>query len=151
MSQNGLTRMPGEACRWKAGMSSSTNERPMKKSPAANFVGVDGSYFPRRIHIQANAGASTMTKIACTLANQLDGKLTPANDVRVYRSANRLSVDPACSYAPQNTAANTKKTAMAASRFHSTLVKPPKVGSADGSSSAAVPVAPRPASFAVLS
>src|SRR6185437_9103599 len=110
MSQNGLTRMPGESWMWFAGRSRKTNESPVNSRPMANLAGVDGSYLPRRIHSQANAGASTMTKIAWTVRNQLDGKLKPRIVVRVNRSPNRLRVEPACSYAPQNTAAKTKNT-----------------------------------------
>ena len=49
-----------------AGMRRNRNDRPTKNSPKANFVGVVGSYLPRRIHIQANTGASRITKIAWT-------------------------------------------------------------------------------------
>ena len=72
-------------------------ETPIIRSPNANFAGVDGSRLPRWTQSHANAGARTITKIACTVRNQLDGKLTPRMDVRVYRSPKRLSVDPACS------------------------------------------------------
>src|SRR5581483_6491334 len=129
MSQNGLTRMAGESWMWNAGMRRKTNYRPMKRRPKANFVGVEGSRWPRRTQSQAKAGERRITKIGWMVRNQLDGKLKPRIEVRVKRSPKRLSVDPACSYAPQNTAANTKKTAMAARRFHSVFVKPQKVGS----------------------
>ena len=77
MSQNGETRSPGVPWIAPAGMRRNTNDSPTKNRPKANLVGVVGSYLPRRIHSQANAGAKMITKIAWTETYQLDGNSNP--------------------------------------------------------------------------
>src|SRR4051812_4001750 len=111
--------MPPDACANAPAGTRIRNERPMNSKPRANFAGTDGSRGPRRIQIHANTGASAITKIGCTDWNHDDGNEKPIRLSRVYRSANRLSVEPACSYAPQNRMATRKKTTIAPMRFHS--------------------------------
>ena len=55
---------------------------------------------PRRAahtHNQANSGARVMMNREFSDWNQELGKVQPSIDVRVLRSANRFSVEPACS------------------------------------------------------
>src|SRR2546421_12042766 len=83
---------------------------PTIKRPNENFVGLDGSRRPSRTHIHANTGASAMMKSELTDWYQLLGKSQPRIELRVLRSARRLSVDPACSNSDQKSAAAMKHT-----------------------------------------
>ena len=56
--------------------------------------------------------------------NQVLGKLQPSIDVRVLRSANRFSVEPACSNSDQNSAAPRKSTPITYSCLRSAGVHP---------------------------
>src|SRR5687767_8119143 len=95
----------------------SANPADRKISPRVNLPGLDGSRFPSRSHIHAKTGARRMMKAAFTDWNQLDGKSNPRIEVRVLRSAKRLSVEPACSNADQNTEAPRKSTRITTCRF----------------------------------
>src|SRR5437667_8732074 len=134
MSHMGLTRIPApDRAREPAG-TRTRKDRPMNTRPQAKLAGLDGSRGPSRIQSQAKAGASRITKMGWTDWNQDEGKDTPSIERRVKRSANRLSVEPACSYAPQKRAANRNRITMAPMRFHSAAVKPadpPAAASAD--------------------
>ena len=57
--------------------------------------------------------------------SQLAGNVKPRMFLSVLLSANRLSVDPACSNTHQNSADATKSTPTTNSRFRSTGVQPP--------------------------
>src|SRR6202035_556605 len=98
--------------------------KPTKKRPEANLAGLDGSRLPSLIHSQAKTGASVQMKNELTDCSQLDGNLKPKMELRVKRSAKRLSVEPACSKADQKREAKTKKRKMAAMRLRSAAVKP---------------------------
>ena len=63
-------------------------------------------------HSQANTGAKMMMNSALSDWNQLLGKSQPNATLRVMRSANRFSVEPACSNTDQKSAAHRKKTPM---------------------------------------
>ena len=58
-----------------------------------------------------------------TLWNQLLGNDRPNTSVRVLRSANRLSVEPACSNTDQNSAEAKNSTATTYSRRRSAVVQ----------------------------
>src|SRR4029077_20131881 len=75
--QKGETRSPCVSCIAPAGMRRNRNDTPTKNRPKANFVGVVGSYFPRRINNRADAGAGRITKITCMETYQLYAKLKP--------------------------------------------------------------------------
>src|SRR6058998_4436671 len=83
-----------------AGMSN-TNARPTNTSASANLAGLEGWRGPSRIQSQAKNGDSRITNAACTDTNQEAYSLIPKSSRCTYRSANSVSVDPACSYAPQ--------------------------------------------------
>src|SRR5580658_1779803 len=89
-----------------------------------NFAGLDGSRLANAIHSQANSGARIITKSAGTNWNQLAGKSNPNTTRLVLRSANRLSDEPACSYAAQNVQDATKSTRIAADRLRSSTDQP---------------------------
>src|SRR4051812_11547991 len=80
-----------------------------RKSPIANFSGPPSL---TRIHSQAKRGAKAMTKSGCSDWNQLDGNDQPRIDVRVWRSAKSVSVEPDCSKAAKKISAKRKKTPM---------------------------------------
>src|SRR2546423_11202657 len=63
-SHHGLTFTPAAAT--IAAGTSSANPPPAHRRPTANFVGLDGSRDPRRIHSQANTGANVMMKSGCS-------------------------------------------------------------------------------------
>src|SRR5262249_38413546 len=113
ISHHGLTRTPAALCAVAPAGTRIRKARPMNSTPIANFAGTGGSRDPRRIHSHANAGASRITKIGGTDWNQDDGNDAPNMSRRVYRSAKRLRVEPACSYAPQNRLATRKKMTIA--------------------------------------
>src|SRR5205807_4283000 len=95
---------------------------PPNISPSENFAGLEGSSRLRlsASHNQAKTGASATTKTGCTNWYQLAGKTRPKGRVRsVLRSANRLSVEPACSKDAQKRAEATNSTRMAADRLRS--------------------------------
>src|SRR3954466_8979565 len=106
----GLTCVP-LAESWAATISTA-KPAPTRIRPMPNLVGLDGSFLPMRSQIHAKTGASMKRNAEFIDWNQLLGKLHPKTDVRVLRSANRLSVEPACSNADQNSAAATNRTAM---------------------------------------
>ena len=90
------------------------------------MAGLEGSLRPIASQIQAKTGASAITKIGCTLWNQLAGKAKPKMVQSVPRSANRLSEEPACSKAAQKSAEEMNSTRMAALRLRSTGDQLPK-------------------------
>src|SRR5262245_14003607 len=104
---------------------STRNDSDMNIRPRANFAGTDGSRGPRLVQIHTKTGDSAMTKIGGTDWNHVEGNDRPNTSRRVYRSANRFRVEPACSYAPQNSVATAKRITIAPMRFHSAPVKPP--------------------------
>src|SRR5947207_14105721 len=104
---------------------SSTKASPTNSSASAKFAGEDGWRGPSFTHSQANAGDSRITNAAWMDTNHDAYSLMPSSSRRTYRSANRFSVDPACSYAPQKSDANAKNTTTAVIRFQSAAVKPP--------------------------
>ena len=75
---------------------------------------------PPQIH--ANTGASVKMKNELTLWNQLLGNGMPKMLVSVLRSANRLSVEPACSKTDQKSADARNSTATTMSRLRSARV-----------------------------
>src|SRR3954449_5605609 len=98
--------------------------RPSRKRAMANLAGLDGLRRPRRTQRTAKTGANRMMKRGGSDWYQLAGKLRPNIELLVFRSANRLRVDPACSYAIQNTTAAAKSTAMTTRLFRSSRVHP---------------------------
>src|SRR5947209_7355344 len=101
---------------------------PTKSSPIENFAGLDGSRLPSLIHNHAKKGAKINTNSGWTHWNQLAGNSYPNTCRLVFRSAKRFSDDPACSYAPQNTADAINKTKTAAARLRSCVDQPlPKI------------------------
>src|SRR5262249_50646260 len=101
-SHHGLTRMPVHRCAAAPAGTRRRTAMPAKSSPIATVAGLEGSRLPNRTHSQARIGARRITNNAGTDWNHEDGNEYPNTDNRVYRSAKRFSVDPACSYAPQN-------------------------------------------------
>src|SRR5712675_1508757 len=78
--------------------------RPANATPMANFVGYDGLRVPRRIHSHENTGASTTIIAELTDCHADESNAQPKMRLSVLRSAKSVSVDPACSNTPQNTA-----------------------------------------------
>src|SRR6266852_2028220 len=79
-----------------------TNAIPAKNSPNANFAGLDGCRSPMRCQMNAKTGANMITKMAGTDCHQLEGNVHPKMAFRVSRSANKVILEPACSYVIQN-------------------------------------------------
>ena len=112
VSHIGLTRAPCSAAR--AGPIRMAKPRPTKTRPNANFAGLEGS-LPRAAsftQIHANTGASAIRNSELSDWNQLLGNGRPITWLLVLRSANRLSVDPACSKTDQKSAAARNSTAI---------------------------------------
>ncbi len=123
MSQSGLTWTPPAAsC---AATTRTAKPAPTLSSPNENLTGVEGSREPSAIQSHAKTGASIQMNIEFIDWNQLLGKFHPKTDVRVSRSAKRLSVEPACSKSDQKSAAARKKRPMTYSRLRSSGVQPP--------------------------
>src|SRR2546423_6308208 len=101
---------------------SSTNASPTKTSANANLAGLEGCLGPSRTHSQANNGESRITNAACTETNHDAYNLSPSSSRWTYRSANSVSVEPACSYAPQNSDAKMNSTTTAEIRRQSSRV-----------------------------
>ena len=96
-----------------------------------NLPGLDGSC-PRVAsftHSHANTGASRKMKNEFTLWNQLLGKGTPSTWLSVLRSANRFSVDPACSNTDQNKRGRQEQHATTYRRLRSAGVQSPLANS----------------------
>src|SRR4029453_16445900 len=89
-----------------------TKPRPTHTRPNPNFDELAGWFLPHFSHNHANRGARMKIRIALTDCHQLLGKSYPKIVLVVLRSANRFSVDPACSKTDQNNAAATKYTPM---------------------------------------
>jgi hypothetical protein len=53
------------------------NARPIKTSPNANFVGLDGCLLPMRIHSHEKIGARIITKVPVNDWRNVIGKLVP--------------------------------------------------------------------------
>src|SRR5690242_15066436 len=87
----------------------------------ANLVGLEGSRVPNRTHSAANTGANRMMNIGVRAWYQLAGKACPRTVFWVFRSAKRLSVEPACSYAIQKMDDATNSTVVSTSRFRSSV------------------------------
>src|SRR5262245_40933379 len=109
VSHIGLTSVPDEAAIDAAG-TRITKPRPAPKRPIANFVGTEGCRRSSATHSHAKTGAKAMMNIAFSDWNQLLGYRNPNTSFRVLRSANRFSVEPACSNTDQKIAAQTKNT-----------------------------------------
>ena len=69
----------------------------------ANLAGLEGFRLPSRTQSTAKTGANRMMKSGGSDWYQLAGKPWPRIELSVLRSAKRLSVEPACSKAIQNT------------------------------------------------
>src|SRR5262245_57026003 len=110
MSHIGLTSAP-LALIWAAG-TSKANPSPAPINPNENFTDLAGSLEPRVIHNHAKIGAKTMMNSAFADWNQLLGNAQPKIELLVERSANRFSVEPACSKTDQKMAAARKNTPM---------------------------------------
>src|SRR5262245_32371602 len=102
ISHIGLTLIPASAD--TAGGTSIKKPKPTNSSPSANFAATLGSRGPIFIHNIENSGASAISQIELTDWNQLDGNAIPRTKFRVFSSANRFSVEPACSNKDQNSA-----------------------------------------------
>jgi hypothetical protein len=74
---------PAALCAIAPAGTSIRNAIAIAKMPIASLPGVEGSCRPRRIHSQANAGASRITKIGCTDWNHDEGNENPNSSVRV--------------------------------------------------------------------
>src|SRR5438046_10670660 len=79
-----------------------TKAIPAKNHPNANFAALDGWRSLISCQMNAKTGASMITKIAGTDCHQLEGNVHPKIAFRVSRSANKVILDPACSYVIQN-------------------------------------------------
>src|SRR4051794_1554873 len=66
ISHHGETRTPAPLWAAVPAGTSTRNAKPMSSTPIASFAGTDGSCRPRRTHIHANTGASTITNTGCT-------------------------------------------------------------------------------------
>src|SRR5688572_9828375 len=80
---------------------------PTNNNPIANFIGVEGSIFILLSLSQSHAKTPERTIInkALILCHQVEGNSMPRNELFVFLSAKRVSVEPACSNADQNKAA----------------------------------------------
>ena len=123
----GLTRPP-PAENWAAGIRMA-KPTARKKRPKANFAGVDGSRLPMRSQSQAKTGASKMIQSEFTDCNCPASIRMPSSVRAVLFWAKRLSVEPACSNADQNTAAPRKSTKMTRCRLRSSRSLLPIVSS----------------------
>src|SRR5438128_3249408 len=103
---------------------SSRKARATNNSASANFAGEDGCRGPSLIQSHAKKGERRITNAAWMDTNHDAYSLMPSSSRWTQRSANRLSVDPACSYAPQKRDAKAKNTTTAVIRFQSSLVNP---------------------------
>src|SRR3954469_18421175 len=121
-SHIGLTRAPAAAA--DAAPIITAKPSPRRNRAMANLAGLDGFRRPRRTQSTAKTGANRMMKRGGSDWYQLAGKPCPNIELLVFRSANRLSVDPACSYAIQNTTAAANRTAMTTRLFRSPRVHP---------------------------
>src|SRR5262245_1326720 len=83
---------------------STRNPSPTNAGPMPNLVGYDGFLMPSLIHSSEKTGASATIIAAFTDCHQVEGNSYPKITLRVDSSANTVSVDPACSNTPQNTA-----------------------------------------------
>src|SRR5947209_5261766 len=113
----GLTCAP-DAAR-AAPPTKTANPKPANSRPRANLAGLDGFRFPNFIQSQAKTGASAMMNNGCKDCIQLAGNENPKMLLSVLRSANRFSVEPACSKTDQNIADATKSTATTIRRLRS--------------------------------
>src|SRR3954463_7241064 len=104
---------------------------PTKMSAMANFAGLDGSFpvSPSRSHSHANTGASIQRNSEFSDWNQLLGNGKPRSTLFVLRSANRLSVDPACSKTDQKIAEARNNAAIAYRRWRSSRLQSPELKS----------------------
>src|SRR5262245_48876388 len=84
---------------------------------------VDGWRRPNASHNHAMIGAKIQMKAELSAWKYVLGKLQPNTDVRVSRSANRFSVEPACSNSDQNSAAARNNTPMTYRRLRSSGVQ----------------------------
>ena len=89
------------------------------------MAGLDGSWRPSRSHSQAKTGAKPTTNTGSTDWYQLDGKDQPNITLRVYWSAKRFRLLPACSNPIQNSVAKTKSTMIAPMRLRSVVLRAP--------------------------
>src|SRR5215213_4618959 len=103
------------------------NPAPAKIRAIANFAGLDGSCprAPSHSQSQAKTGARIQRKSEFSDWNQLLGNGRPRSTLLVLRSANRFSVEPACSNTDQKMPAAKNSAAMAYSRRRSSGVQPP--------------------------
>src|ERR1700761_9281671 len=97
MSQYGSTFEPCATI--DAAMAMTTKPDPIKITPIAKVAGAEGLRWrgASAIQTQATSGANAMTKAGLSDWNQLAGMTKDPIARSVYRSANRLSNDPACS------------------------------------------------------
>ena len=100
------------------------NPSATNNSPSENFAVCDGLRVPSFIHSQAKIGARITTQSELMDCHLPDPNDSPKTSLRVLRSANRVSVEPACSNTDQNTDAPRKSTAITMSRFRSSAVQP---------------------------
>src|SRR3954469_6810325 len=107
------------------------NPAPAKISAIANFAGLDGSCPRAPSHSQSHAktGASIHRNSEFSDWNQLLGNGKPRSTLFVLRSANRLSVDPACSKTDQKIAEARNNAAIAYRRWRSSRLQSPELKS----------------------
>ena len=120
----GLTLIPCSAS--MAATTSTANPAPTRTRPNPNLAVLDGSLPLRasRIHSHAKIGANAMMNSEFSDWYQVLGNSMPNTTLFVSRSANRFSVDPACSNSDQNNAAARKSTPITQSRLRSSDVQP---------------------------
>ena len=83
----------------------------------------------RNTQNQAKNGASVMMNSGLTACSQLAGISQPNSMRSVWRSANRLSEEPACSKPDQNIAAPTNRMMITPTRCFSRWLRPPRSNS----------------------
>src|SRR6185369_17510304 len=95
----------------------------MNSSPSANFNGLEGWRSPIRIQRVENNGVNMITKAGVSDCRYTGENPIPKISLRVSLSANRLRLDPFCSYAAQKRIVKMKRMTIATMRNQSLLVE----------------------------